>query len=89
VGFACSVIDRVGLFPLFSHPESPSAPRGAGEDGLGSPDGLRPYFGGKQGTGGATGPNNAARIKKKATGGLVGETAGGALRQVACLLLFF
>jgi hypothetical protein len=38
VGFACSLTDRAGPSPLFSRPESSSAPRGAG-DGLGSPDG--------------------------------------------------
>jgi hypothetical protein len=38
VGFACSLADRAGPFPLFSRPESPSAPRGTG-DGLGSLDG--------------------------------------------------
>jgi hypothetical protein len=65
VGFVCSLADRVGPSPLFSRPESPSAPRGAG-DGMGSPDGLRPYSGGKRGTGGAAGPNNVVRIKKKA-----------------------
>jgi hypothetical protein len=37
-GFACSLADRAGPFPLFSRPVSPSAPRGTG-DGLGSPDG--------------------------------------------------
>jgi hypothetical protein len=37
-GFPCSLADRVGPSPFFSRPESPSAPRGAG-DGLGSPDG--------------------------------------------------
>jgi hypothetical protein len=46
VGFACSLTDRAGPSPLFSHPESPSAPRAA-EDGLGSPNGLRAYSGGK------------------------------------------
>jgi hypothetical protein len=61
IGFACSLADRAGPFPLFSHPESPSAPRGTG-DGLGSPDGLRPKSGGKRGTGGATGPNIAVRM---------------------------
>jgi hypothetical protein len=44
VGFACSLADRAGPSPLFSRPESPSAPRGGG-DGLGSPDGLRAYSG--------------------------------------------
>jgi hypothetical protein len=38
VGFVCSLADRAGPSLLFSHPESPSAPRGTG-DGLGSPDG--------------------------------------------------
>jgi hypothetical protein len=38
VGFACSLADRAGPFPLFSRPESPSASRGTG-DGLGSSDG--------------------------------------------------
>jgi hypothetical protein len=38
VGFACSLADRAGPFPLFSRPESLSALRGTG-DGLGSPDG--------------------------------------------------
>jgi hypothetical protein len=37
VGFACSLADRAGPFPLFSRPESPSVPQGTG-DGLGSPD---------------------------------------------------
>jgi hypothetical protein len=82
VGFACSLADRAGPSPLFSRPESPSAPRGAG-DGLGSPDGLRPYSGGKRGTGGAAEPNNAVRMKKRASGGLVGETAGDALISMA------
>jgi hypothetical protein len=30
VGFTCSLADRVSPSPLFSHPESPSAPQGAG-----------------------------------------------------------
>jgi hypothetical protein len=34
VGFACSLADRAGLFPLFSRPESPSVPRGPGWPGL-------------------------------------------------------
>jgi hypothetical protein len=38
VGFACSLADRAGLFPLFSRPESPSMPRET-RDGLSSPDG--------------------------------------------------
>jgi hypothetical protein len=37
VGFACSLADSAGSSPLFSRPESPSTPRGAG-DGLSSPD---------------------------------------------------
>jgi hypothetical protein len=78
VGFAYSLVDRAGPSPLFSRPESPSTPRGAG-DGQGSPDGLRPYSGGKRGTRGAAGPNYAVRMKKRASGGLVGETAGDAL----------
>jgi hypothetical protein len=61
VGFACSLADRAGPFPLFSRPKSPSAPQGTG-DGPGSPDGLRPKSGGKRGTGGATGPNTAVRM---------------------------
>jgi hypothetical protein len=61
VGFACSLTDRADPFPLFSRPESPSAPWGTG-DGLGSPDGLRPKSGEKRGTGGATGPNTAVRM---------------------------
>jgi hypothetical protein len=61
VGFAYSLADRAGPFPLFSRPESPSAPRGT-RDGLGSPDGLRPKSGGKRETGGATGPNTAVRM---------------------------
>jgi hypothetical protein len=78
VGFTCSLADRADLSPLFSRPESPSAPRGAG-DGQGSPDGLRPYSRGKRGTGGAARPNYAIRMKKRASGGLVWETAGDAL----------
>jgi hypothetical protein len=81
VGFACSLTDRAGPSPLFSRPESPSAPRGAG-DGPGSPDGLRPYSGGKRGIGGVAEPNNAVRMKKRAFGGLVGETAGDALGEM-------
>jgi hypothetical protein len=50
VGFACSLADRAGPFPLFSRPESPSVPRGTG-DSLGSSDGLRPKSEGKRGTG--------------------------------------
>jgi hypothetical protein len=61
VGFARSLADRAGPFPLFSRPESPSAPRGTGV-GLGSPDGFRPKSGGKRGTGGATEPNTAVRM---------------------------
>jgi hypothetical protein len=81
VGFACSLTDRADPSPLFSRSESPSAPRGAG-DGLGSPDGLRPYSGGKRGTGGAAGPNYAVRMReKKASEGLVGETAGDVLTE--------
>jgi hypothetical protein len=38
VGFTCPLADRAGPSPLFSRPESPSAPQGTG-DGLGSPDG--------------------------------------------------
>jgi hypothetical protein len=30
VGFVCSLANRAGPSPLFSHPESPSAPQGAG-----------------------------------------------------------
>jgi hypothetical protein len=71
-----------GLVPLFSRPESPSAPRGAG-DGLASPDGLRAYSGGKREIGGAAGPNNIVRIKKMPARGLVGETAGDAVRGEA------
>jgi hypothetical protein len=84
VGFACSLADRADPSSLFSRPESPSAPRGAG-DGLGSPDGLRAYSGRKRGTGDAAGPNNAVWIKKTPIGGLVGETAGDALIDVHCL----
>jgi hypothetical protein len=61
VGFACSLADRAGPFPLFSRPESPSALLGTG-DGLGSPDGLRPKSGRKRRTGGATESNTAVRI---------------------------
>jgi hypothetical protein len=61
VGFVCSLADRAGPFPLFSHPESPSAPRGTG-DGLGLPDGLSPKSRGKRETGGATGPKTAVRM---------------------------
>jgi hypothetical protein len=61
VGFACSLADRAGLFPLFSRSESPSVPRGTG-DGLGSPDGLRPKSGEKRGTGGTTRPNTAVQM---------------------------
>jgi hypothetical protein len=61
VGFARSLADRAGTFPLFSRPESPSAPWGTGV-GLDSPDGFRPKSGGKRGTGGATGPNTAVRM---------------------------
>jgi hypothetical protein len=68
VGFACSLAVRAGPSPLFSRPESPSAPQGAG-DGLGSLDGLRAYSGGKRGTGGAAGPNNTVRMKKNACRG--------------------
>jgi hypothetical protein len=78
VGFVCSLADRAGSSPLFSRPESPGAPREAG-DGLGSPDGLKAKSGRKQGSVGTAGPNNAVRMKKKAAGGLVGETAGDAL----------
>jgi hypothetical protein len=46
IGFARSLANRAGPFPLFSYPESPSAPRGTGV-GLGSPDGFRPKSGGK------------------------------------------
>jgi hypothetical protein len=63
---------------FFFRPESPTAPRKAG-DGLGSPDGLTPYSGGKRGTGGAVGPNNAVRMKKGLPGASSGETAGDAL----------
>jgi hypothetical protein len=79
VGFACSLTDRAGPFPLFSRLESPSAPRGTG-DVLGSSDGLRPKFGVKRGTGGATGPNTAVRMLKTAAEGQVGRTDGDALR---------
>jgi hypothetical protein len=47
VGFACYLTDRAGPSPLFSCPESPSTPQGAGDD-LGSPDGLRAYSGGNE-----------------------------------------
>jgi hypothetical protein len=53
-------------------PESPSAPRGAG-GGVGSPDGLRAKSGRKRGTGDATGPNFAVRIKKRRSGTLWGR----------------
>ena len=67
------------VFPALSfRPESPSAPRGAG-DGVGSPDEFRPKSGRKRGTGGATGPNFAVRMKKRGPGDLVGETSGDAL----------
>jgi hypothetical protein len=72
VGFTCSLADRAGLSPLFSRSESPSVPRGAG-DGLGSPDGLRPYSGGKQGTGGTAVPNYTVQIKKGRPGALSGR----------------
>jgi hypothetical protein len=72
VGFACSLADRVGLFLLFSRPESPSAPQGTG-DGLGSPDGLRPKSGGKRGIEGATGPFFAVRMKKRLPGASPGS----------------
>jgi hypothetical protein len=62
--------------------ESLTAPRKA-EDGLGSPDGLRAYSEGKRGTGGTAGPNNAVRIKKRAAGSLVGETARDAPKSSA------
>jgi hypothetical protein len=81
VGFACSLADRAVLFPLFSRPESPSAPRGTG-DGLGSPDVLRSKSEGKRGTRGATGPFFAVQIKKTATGGLAGLVARDALTCV-------
>jgi hypothetical protein len=42
-------------------PESPSAPRKAG-DVLGSPDGWKPKSGRKRGTGGVAGPNIAVRM---------------------------
>jgi hypothetical protein len=61
VGFALSLTDRACPFPLFSRPESPSAPRGTGV-GLGSPDGFRSKSGRKRGTGGAIGPNTAVRM---------------------------
>jgi hypothetical protein len=61
VGFACYLTDRAGPFPLFSRPESPSAPRGTG-DGLGSPDGLRPKSRGKRGTGDAIEPNTTVQM---------------------------
>jgi hypothetical protein len=78
VGFACYLVDTADPSPLFSCPDSSSAPRDVG-DGLGSPDGFRPISRGKQGTGGAARPNNAVRMKKRGAGGLVRETAGGAL----------
>jgi hypothetical protein len=67
VGFACSLADRAGLSPLFSRSESPSTPRGT-EDGLGSPDRLRPKSGGKRGTGNTTRPFFTVRIKKRLPG---------------------
>jgi hypothetical protein len=63
------------LFP----PDSPSAPRGAGDD-MGSSDGWKPKSERKRGSGGATGQFFAIRMNKRAVGGLVGETAGDALR---------
>jgi hypothetical protein len=72
--------------PRFSLVRSPRAHPG-GEDGLGSPDGLRAYSGGKRGTRDAAGPNNAVRMKKMPAGGLVGETAGGALSHVLLVLV--
>jgi hypothetical protein len=43
VGFACSLTDRAGPYALFSRPESPTAPRDAG-DGLGSIEILGPIL---------------------------------------------
>jgi hypothetical protein len=80
VGFVCSLADRAGPSPLFSRPESPSAPQGAG-DGLGSPDGLRPYSRGKRGTEDAAKPNNTVPMKKK---GRRGPSSG---RRLEMLLL--
>jgi hypothetical protein len=71
---ACSTF-RAFLF----RPESPSAPRNAG-NGLGSPDGWKPKSERKRGTGGAAGPNTAVWMKKWAAGGRLGNTAGDALR---------
>jgi hypothetical protein len=48
---------------------------------MGSPDGLKAKSGRKRGAGDAAGPNNAVRMKKRVAGGLVGETAGDALKQ--------
>jgi hypothetical protein len=78
VGFACSLVDRAGPFPLFSRLKSPNAPWRIG-DGVGSPDGLRPKSEGKRGTGGATEPYFAVRMKKTAAGDLAGLVAGDAL----------
>jgi hypothetical protein len=78
VGFVRRVTDRSGPSPLFTRPESPRAPRGAG-DVVGSPDGFRPKSGRKRGTWGATGPNFAVRMEKTLAGGLLGGTSGDAL----------
>jgi hypothetical protein len=72
VGFACFLADRAGPSSFFSRPDSPSAPREAG-DGLGSPDGFRPFFGGKRGTRGRARLNNVVRMKKWCRGPRQGD----------------
>jgi hypothetical protein len=62
-------------------PESPIALRKAGDD-LGSPDGLRAYFGGKRETEDAAESNNAVRMKKKR---LSGASSGRRLEMLLAL----
>jgi hypothetical protein len=81
VGFVCRVTDRSGPSPLFTRPESPIGPRGAG-DGLGSPDGLRAYSGGNEEPGAQLDRITPSRRKKTPTIDLVGETAGDALSSL-------
>jgi hypothetical protein len=75
VGFVCSLAKKAGLSPLFSRPESPSAPRGAG-DGLSSPDGWRPKSKGNEEPGARLGRITPSGWKKRAVEGLVGAMAG-------------
>jgi hypothetical protein len=80
---SCVLLPTERACPRFSLVRSPRAHPGGAGDGLGSPDGLRAYSGGKRGTGGTAGPNNAVRMKKKPVESLVEETGGGALGSPA------